>query len=347
MVYNKGIYSYIYKKSCKINNGKITSLPEAKGDSWQIYDPLNYDDNSKPIFFKFAALKTDEDIVNFVSKYGFLYRECYDYTKGFNARLIDVRPFEIIEENLNEFKKEILIMRSIIELKGYFDDNSKELNKVIKESGIKINQGDYNPEITKLYDTLDYSKLDNTIDFLYSINGRSIEEDFPEKYLDMNKKTKFRPHPRNLAPDLICIEITRKLKNTQQVIAYATSAGTFVENINCPNLITAMYMQLYQSLVTGKKFRKCANETCPEWFEITSNDDKSKYCKNYNSDGQSICASQQESRKNRKQIKTAKELFESGKSIQEISDIINSNRQKKVNIKSIEKWVTKTIKIGK
>jgi hypothetical protein len=278
MILNNSYSSIVWYKKCNIE-GDMIIAQYGDGIPWQAYNPFDTKDRQKPLYFDFIELDKDIDILNFISKYGFIYREWNDYSIADGIIIKSIKPFEIVQENVNDIKKEALLMRYIIDLKNALEEDANQKDRE--------NRG--------------FGRLNSLINSIYKLNGRAIEQDFPDKYPESNYMSispRERMHTPNVARELICIEINHKLKNTHQVMYYAPLADEFKENINCPNLLTAMYVMIYQDFITGKKYRKCENETCEDWFLIDSNHDK-KYCCER-------CARLQAQREYRKRIKSKK-----------------------------------------
>jgi hypothetical protein len=302
---NTGDATFIYRTECKIENDKVIPAYKGRDNHWSVYNPF---DEAQPIYLKFAALKNDNDIIAFISQYGFIFCNWTDHTIGFTKFLNDELKYTYAGEDLNSIKREITKLRLLIKLKSLFDEYKDEVKQLVLKNDITATDKIKRVfEIQKIYKPVDRSKLKETISEIYKINGRTLKQDFPEKYSNPNIQHEVTLDPVVIAENLIPIEINRTLMKATPSLYYSMFNQRFEERLNCTNLLTAMYMQFYQMLISGRRLKQCANEKCLRYFEISSNDDKSKYCKDLKtSSGQSCCAHAQMQRQNRKNNKEKK-----------------------------------------
>jgi len=267
MIINEAFYYYSRKTLCKVDDGTIKSLPYSINNKMAICNPFEGNNASRiPLYATFASIKNEEDIIHFIEKYGFLGLH-FDTLKNKNwleyttTILKDISYLNTYTEDVKEFLKEVSLMRCILELIEEFNNNTLQIAFLCKN----LTSTDESERISELESKIDYSSLQIKIDNVYLYNGRQIKDDI----------TNASNHPRLVAPDLIIKEIEIKLSSINLRLVY--EQREFVENRFAHNLLTAIYLMLYEDLTTGKRPAKCNNKTCNAWFLIDTNHNK-KFC---------------------------------------------------------------------
>lgn len=269
MISNESFYCFAKKTKCYIHDNIIKPFPFSADNVMHTYNPFEELKNSTlPLYSLFASIKVNTDIINFVEKYGFLglhfdilnYKNWFEFS---NTALKNINFYNNYSESVDEFMKEVLLMNATLELIEAFSNNTKSLNEISKTL-ISTNEIDRDEELER---KADYTELQNKIDNVYKLNGRTMDSDFKN----------ISKHPRLVAPDLIIKEIEIKLIHVNLRLNYSVMKEAFIENRIVPNLLTSMYLMLYEDLTMGKRFVRCSNKTCNRWFTIDTNHNK-KYC---------------------------------------------------------------------
>lgn len=212
----------------------IFEVKDAAPEKYDLYE--NYNKEGTPIHFRFATINTAKisEIKAFVESYGFLYEDLYkldEHQKGHN---IDRLYFE----SLNDFKKEVIKMRQVIDL----------YNAVQNEPSQK-------EILSKL------SSLDKSVMSLIS----SI-------YIDMANKNSSKV----LIMKIILSEINDKFKNVRHIVNI--SGSSFIKEWKSPDLISYMYAVFSDDILNNRILRKCKKTSCNNYFYIYGNDKRKLYC---------------------------------------------------------------------
>lgn len=263
MIINEAFHCYCRKTKCLIIDGLIKPYPFSIDNRLEIIDPFEENNrNQIPLYLVFASIQTENDIIKFIEKYGFLglkfemlnNKNWLEYT---TTILKDISYLNTYFENVEGFLLEVNLMKSIVELINEFNNNTLQIDIIQKTlSEDKLN------ELDKM---VDYSKLKEKISNVYKYNNRNMNDDI----------IKASAHPRLVAPDLIIKELEIKLSSIILRLVY--EKRKFIESRFVYNLLTALYLMLYEDLTTGKKLAKCNNKTCNSWFLIDTNH-KKQYC---------------------------------------------------------------------
>lgn len=255
------------RKPCIIEYGTHIA-PINIEDDWDYYEPLNLNkgENEKSLYLRFASLKTDEEIVQFVSKYGFL---------GFGST-----GYAIRSKQKCYLKKSLGISESIEEIRI-------EAQRMLA--------------LVKIWEGINQLNEDNVVSAVKDLEKiRMDEDDFFEGYFIFPKKNE-NPYlewiyPYRIATRTISVEVNSKLSGLSLKIEWSWEDNRFISHLLPDNLFTALYVMFQEDLTRGVKLRKCKNETCKEYFPIYGNDERKIYC-------DTICKAQQVQREYRRRLK--------------------------------------------
>lgn len=267
MIKNEYFICYSNRVKCYITNGVIKPYPFSSDNLMLGYNPFNESNyTNRPLYILFSEIKTEDDIVDFISQYGFLglhfeslkNKNWLEYLKSVSKSSDFLQNYS---ESVEEFMNEVHTMSALLELIKSFNDVSKEMDLIsssIKDKLLRSN------ELSRLMNS---EVLKDSINNVYRYNGRSLETDFGNDTMP----------PRIIAADLISLEIERRLETVLLKPVYSISEKAFIESRTVINLITAMYLMLYEDLVSHKRFALCENRTCNRWFIIDTRHAK-KFC---------------------------------------------------------------------
>lgn len=265
------LYQFIWaKKPCQIHNSYIR--PIDRKSEWTFYDPfeLLVNENEKILYLKFAALTTHEDILQFISEYGFLGTH-NKFNKRFNVFHTEKGEhlYELVEDIEREVRRMLLLVR-VWEGLTLDNKNVDELENDLKELELLLINQD--PNFTRSFFG-EGESANSSLEWIY---------------------------PFNVAARAISMEVNRQLAGISNGIEWSWGGNRFYSKYIPDTLLTALYVMFQQDLIRGAKIKKCKNITCKEYFKIYGKDDRKIYCNK-------TCASQQMQREYRRRKKVEKE----------------------------------------
>lgn len=273
MIINEAFICQAIRAKCYVDNdGNIKAYPFSSDNLMLSYNPFKESKElGVSLYGIFADLKTDNDILKFIENYGFpgLHFEPFvgkNWLEFVTASVKHDSFYKDYSENIDAVKKEISLMDAILELISEFKSNTELQKEMFKDIPKNSTTKDRSEKVAEVDAHTDYKPLTDKIDNVYKYNGRSIEIDNLTDH-----------HPRLIAEDLIIKELETKLLHVNMRLSYSASQGGFIENRYVHNLLTAMYLMLYEDLTTSKRFSRCKNRTCNKWFTIDTRH-KKKYC---------------------------------------------------------------------
>jgi hypothetical protein len=147
-------------------------------------------------------------------------------------------------EDVDDFVKEILKMRAIVNLRNYIKEN--DTDAIIEE-------------IKRFYEL---EKWDMKFFRLVYLNEKSNAAEIKVK-----------------AKMFIASQINTYVSSeTYPVLDWRGDDSSFKSSWKTTSLLSAMYTMLFMDLAGGKIIRKCRNETCNKYFPIYGNDERKIYC---------------------------------------------------------------------
>jgi len=175
-------------------------------------------------------------------------------------------------ENLEDIKQEIVIMRTLVLLWQEIRAKRRENTLTQMENLCRI---DYKSRTI----SMPIEEYVATI-----INYEGLNDDFV--FLE--------------ATETLSRWINKKLDGVRPVLSSSiTSDYSFQGLWKAPHLLSSMYVMFYMDLTRGVILRKCQNKTCKDFFAIYGNDERKIYC----NEG---CASAQKQREYRQRKKEQK-----------------------------------------
>lgn len=95
-----------------------------------------------------------------------------------------------------------------------------------------------------------------------------IVNELPEEFWDL--LTLF-------SKELICSEINLNITGISPVLRSCT-ADDFIGDWHIPNLLSALYLDIYLKQANSTILKKCENPTCNQYFEVNPSETRKKYC---------------------------------------------------------------------
>ncbi|WP_088185863.1 hypothetical protein [Desulfosporosinus sp. FKA] len=233
------------KRPVIIEGNKIRSIFDP-WHSWQWYSPFDVygRDREENLYMRFAALESDEEIKDFISNYGFL------GLQESSLREVMIDDDIVIEETIDEIRFQISRMRIILNLQQAITEKKP------------LHSRDALNNLRELY------KGKKTIIISKAIDQNNLETTDLERKWDVIKLDSHRT---------IVQEINLELQGVHQLLIYDVSAERYLQRWSIPTLLAAMYTMFSLDLQGGKILRKCANPTCPKYFEVYANDTRKIY----------------------------------------------------------------------
>ncbi len=251
-----------------VDGGFIVEDVNKNAQTYKILDHLHmYMD-----FVKIDKTK-DQEVVQFISKYGFLEENVF--RRESHGTLAECGAYK---ENIDTIISEVSNFKEVIE--AYYYINASDFNaKELKEKLIFL---DRIPEKSGIMKELILLEIENN------------ESDMQALKLTAMKA--------------ISIRVNHFIKNvSHKLIVTNDSMGkpVFTEQWSSDNLINAMYYMFYIELINKRVIRKCQNIGCNKFFVLESGHLNKKYCDN------ATCARQQTVRNWREKKKAINEKLPS------------------------------------
>jgi len=188
-------------------------------------------------------------------------------------------------------------------------------------------------EITVMHQALELWNAVNNND--QETLSKYIRWDHDKKIIDfsLSEYIKWRPFPEPftpfdlISPALFCLQqvLNHHLSGRVSPQVYKRDSTNKLTLYIVPNsLIGALWLQFAQAIDGNKEFRRC--EECRTWFELSPETARTSklYCSN-------ACRS----RAYRKRQAEARRLYEQGKSVKEIAEIIGTD------VSTVQGWIAK------
>ncbi|MEN6350731.1 MAG: hypothetical protein ABFD08_15225 [Syntrophomonas sp.] len=236
-------------------------------DLAEMYRLDSYTNGVQAAYLQFAGINEGnvEEIIKFTSKYGPL---------GIHIDKLKINPFGLLkyEEILEEIpliQEHIKLMRSVINLSNLYTGQSTNITALTLE-------------------------LVNIVNILMAINNMgyslfSVSEDsnlcilILDSVDNLNDKDMIPGIPRSSYNDrllgssgyTVTYIVNSFLSQVKSAVIPSKEHKFF--GVSRPNnLLTAMYIMLYDDLIQGRMIKKCANKNCPEFFISTNK--RRDYC---------------------------------------------------------------------
>lgn len=271
-----GLQWRVYKEYITMEtDGKLGIIPDFDKGISKIYNP-NKPEEAKTkkrrlsVLYAFEKVKkTKEDVIKFAKEYGLLWTD----RKKIISDEICGESIDYIYDEAEAVKKSLEIYRAV---------RNGDLEK------LKI--------LIKLIDKSEFDKQ------LYEVRiGHSILDAAKEEYRTVVARIGLKKEPviqfdleKNARIDLIVYNyiafcylselVTDKIEINGSAIPYYSKivnsdenpfSYTFIPTLECKNLATAIWIQLYNILALGQKTRVCKNEYCQAIFPRKG---KTAYC---------------------------------------------------------------------
>lgn len=255
----------------RIEDGLLLYDSEAASETRPIIKSIySVGESSKYIEFASIRPKSEKEVFEFVLKNG---RLGIDY---------DNEGFERIEDYISEIHS----MRHVLMLKEALDDS----NYYSMLSSACFLQACANDDLSG-FDSKDFDpiSIDYVLEFLYPYDE---EDPFPavnttngtvDFCIDMNARIETCSTEKKEEIAEACLGTLISFINYQiRLIHPETSVimNKIISAWEAPNLLSAMYMEIFLRFTQNKMTRKCENSTCPRFFEVIGNDYRKRYCSN-------------------------------------------------------------------
>lgn len=255
--------------------GELGIIPDFDNGIAKTYNPNRPEEKKTnkrrlSVLFAFEKVKkTQEDVIKFAKEYGLLWTD----RKKIIANEICGESIEYIYDEIEAVKKSLEIYRAA--RKGDFE-KLKSLIKLIDKS--EFNKQFYEVRIGR-------NILNTTKEEYRTVVAKVGIKKEPVIQFDLEKNAKIDLTVYNYITFCYLAElVTDKIEINGCAIPYYSKiissdaspfSYTFIPTLECRNLATAIWIQLYNILTLGQKTRVCKNEYCQAIFRRKG---KTAYC---------------------------------------------------------------------
>lgn len=296
------------------------SIEEIKGLPVTSYNPFDYySKGDKELYLQFVAVDENDpqDILKFISTYGFLgYKKDKNYIMGNVIQsLVDSKEatVEAVLDCVSHYIRESTVNPSIDPL-GVIDYLKSEYGtkKIAKSEQPKVNV--FNGPVTDFKELMinlpaESEKLSNIAIEIVTMRllvllWQALSTNHRENAISQMTtlyRIEYKDRPITVPLEEIIAElidfdelndavvwhqassllsrwVNKKLSGVTPLLGKFTDNTSFLGLWSAQNLLSALYVMFYLDLTRGIGLRKCQNQTCKQFFSMNGADERKIYC---------------------------------------------------------------------